>query len=248
MYEKNLGRKENLFILLAAMMIILALGSDMASAVSFPRPSAPDSSVNITSYAPGPEPGLELNISGGSISVINFNATTVNPKWKGFVGNISGKLALEDSTSMSLFEWPMTSIEGEIYATRSSSLLNWDNISCVKPYKLFLEQYELNFTNSNVDSINNTFNETSHQSLYVGTTLLSDNSCRSTKMLVNGEKTSDFVEVVLQDSDSVIYAALLEDSQTGFNNATYDFQMIVPDWGIINSNPSVPYYFYLELS
>ncbi len=239
------GLRKILFFL----VLVLSLSS-FASFVScaFPQPTSPDSAINKSSTAPSPSMGSMVNVSGGSITVINFTATTQNSHWKGFVGNVSGRLALRDAKNNSLYDWQMTAIVGEIYATRSQSILDWDNISCVKPYMLKREQSLLNVTNSNVDSINLTFNETSHLPFYAGTTSIGSDSCRSTNLYVGGQKTSAFAEVLLQDSDNVLYTAILEDSKVGFDGGTYDFQMILPDRGLdASTEPNVPYYFYIEL-
>jgi hypothetical protein len=55
-----------------------------------------------------------------------------------------------------------------------------------------------------------------------------------------------FQEVVLHDEHTVVYASVITNDKTGFDNrSTFDFQAIVPE----NRTSSVgtPYYFYVEL-
>lgn len=244
MFKKHEIRKEKYTFIIAMLLSIILIST--VGAV-YPQPSAPTGFVNISTISKSQSIGAEFTPVAGTISIININATTQDYKWKGIVGNITGKLALQDESSNSLFDWSITSVKGEIYATRSSSLLDWDNVSCAKPYKISQEQEELNFTNAWVDSINNTFNETDHAAFYAGNTLISADSCYSTNLFVNNQKTDAFEELLLQDSDDIIYTGLLEDSARGFDNNTYDFQMILPDWGNVTATTTVTYYFYVEL-
>jgi hypothetical protein len=64
---------------------------------------------------------------------------------------------------------------------------------------------------------------------------------------VNSQASSDFEELLLYDGSYVVYAALLEDSITGFDGTEYDFQMILPDSGLEGSQTPETYYFYVEL-
>ena len=174
-------------------------------------PSAPTSINNISSHSPNTTAGHELNTSGGSITTLNINATTVNLKWKGYVGNVSGELALLDSTLSALYKWDLVTITGEIYATRNSSLLSWDSIECATLSVIADEQVALNITSNSSDSINNTFDTTTHDEFYVGSTKISSNSCRAIALNVNNTvQTDDFQEILLTDGSSLIYTSLLE--------------------------------------
>ncbi|RMF55331.1 hypothetical protein D6745_02530 [Candidatus Woesearchaeota archaeon] len=237
------GKGLRMLVLVLVMMIItnIVMGE-------YPHPSAPTAMENISSTAPLPSIGAVQNVSGGTINVVNINVTTQTPRWKAFVGNITGKLALQNSQNQSIYEWDIISIEGEIYATRYNGLINWDNIKCANQSNIDAEETALNITPTSPDSINNTFNETSHAEFYAGTVHISANSCRSTALYVNGQKQSaKFQEVLLHDGSNLIYTGLLENSEVGYNGERYDYQLIVAENGLEGSQPSTAYYFYLEL-
>jgi glutathionylspermidine synthase len=114
------------------------------------------------------------------------------------------------------------------------------------------EQNQLSITDSAVDSINNTFRNTTHASFYVGTTLISTSNCRAIATYVNDAAqavttAADFQEILLDDNtDALVYATVLEPGSLGYNNGRYDFQMIVAE----DPTTTVPstYYFWAELS
>lgn len=226
------------------MLLMLLLLSSMAFALN---PSAPDS-MDITENNFPVEPGLKLNTSGGSISTVTINETTNDYRWKGFVGNITGEYSLQDGSSNSLYDWDISTITGEIYATRESGLIDWSSITCAPDSLIRAEQDYLNMTSSMDDNINRTFNDTTHDEFYAGTVQVPEDSCSSVALNVNGERQdTDFQEVLLTDGASLIYAALLEDSKQGFDSNLYDFQMIVADNALEGKQPNTPYYFYVEL-
>ena len=67
------------------------------------EPSAP-TTINVGSnFTANVSVGALLNTSGGIISTVTINTSTINYKWKGFVGNITGTYGLFDSSLNSLF-------------------------------------------------------------------------------------------------------------------------------------------------
>jgi hypothetical protein len=196
-----------------------------------------------------------LNTSGGSITTVNLNGTTQNVRWKAFVGNVSGKLTLDDSLGATIYDWTLSTISGEVYATRFSGSLNWTTVNCSNSTHLAREDTALAHTNPD-DNISATFNTQSHSGFYVGTAQILTNTCFSIKTYVNDTaqvSTSRFEEVMLYDgtnltNGNIIFSTLLEANQYGYNNQTYDFQMIVPERGEPTWQSSTAYYLYVELS
>ncbi len=228
-------------------LIALALLACAVSIVSGIEPSAPTRVQNLSTESPTPSIGQALNTSGGTISTINIDATTQNPRWKGFVGNITGKFALQDANGFSLYDWTLLSTLGEVYTTRNSTLVSWPSVACATVQNISNEDNALGFNASDVDNINHTFNYTSHLAFYAGDTLIAANSCRSTFLFVNStSQTQYFREVLLHDMN-VIYTGLIENSSFGYRNGSrYDYQLIVPD----NTNQGATseiYYLYIEL-
>ncbi len=212
------------------------------------EPSAP-TTINVGSnFTANVSVGALLNTSGGIISTVTINTSTINYKWKGFVGNITGTYGLLDSSLNSLFTWEIATLTGEVYATRNSSLINWANIGCMGNNILSYEQKELNITDSDIDSINRTFSGTTHSQFYVGTTQIAQNTCRAVGLNVNNTiQSSTFQEVLLTDGSNLVYTALIENSTYGFNGNFYDFQIIVAENALEGYQASIPYYFYVEL-
>jgi hypothetical protein len=63
----------------------------------------------------------------------------------------------------------------------------------------------------------------------------------------------DFEEIALYDGateaggGNIIYASILEEDVAGYDGATYDFQMIVPENGLSTFSSRTAYYLYVEL-
>ncbi len=219
-----------------------------AGAASGFAPSAPTNITVSSVAAPEPSVGYVMNNSGGTITTLVINATTQNYRWKGFVGNITGEFALMDSSMSSIYSWPIDSVMGEVYATRSPGAVDWSNIACSGSLMVEAEQADLNVTNSSVDSIINTFDTYLHDSFYVGPKLIGANSCRATALNVNNSRQSTyFQEVLLTDGENLVYGSLLENRIAGFNNQSYDFQMIVAENALPGEQANTEYYFYVEL-
>ena len=136
---------------------LILLGSTVAYAV----PSGPVVTL-IANETKQPGAATIINTTGGSITTIRLNATTQNLRWKAYVGNVTGSLVLDDAGDNTIFDWSLTTFVGEIYATRSSSTINWSGINCTNSTVLGLENVLLNHTNPD-DNITKTFNSQTHQ-------------------------------------------------------------------------------------
>lgn len=198
-----------------------------------------------------PTEAASLTTVGGSFTTMILNGSFQTERWKAYVGNISGLLTLEDSDGNSIYNWDLAIITGEIYVSRSSQI-NWSTINCSEPAEISAEESALNINSSSSDSINNTFNTSTHKTFYVGTVKISNSTCRAISTYVNDsvqEVSEDtlFQEVLLSDIDSnMVFTTIIEDSATGYDSASYNFQLIVPE------DPTSPtphtYYFFAELS
>ena len=236
---------ESTSILLVLIVGLILLGFTFVTAA----PEAPD----ITVYGNQTKPiasAAFLNTSGGSITTMLLNATTQNTRWKAYVGNITGKLTLMDASNYSLFDWGITTaLTGEIYATRQSGSINWNTINCSSRMNVASEEIAMNHTSNPNDNISVTFSSTSHNSFFVGSIPITADSCYSLHTNVNGSaQSSDFSELLLHDSSSLIYTTLIENNKDGYRpGSQYDFQMIVPETGLSTWTSSTPYYFYVEI-
>ena len=229
------------------LLIILTLN------LSFNFVSGAPTGVSITynsTEAPAETAASSLTTAGGTFTTLVLNGTFQNPRWKAYVGNVTGSLTLDDANGYSIYDWNLTSISGEVYVSRNSTI-SWSTISCGSNALISSEQQYLKFNDTSVDSINTTFNTTKHKSFYTGTTQITNSSCRSIATYINDTKqsiseTAKFQEVLLTDNTNLIYAVILEDNTLGFDNGVYDFQLIVPE-DDTKVTPTT-YYFYAEIS
>ena len=212
---------------------------------------------NTTESAPTVTPSSRAD-DGGTITVLTLDTTQQDNAWKAYVGNVSGRLTLDDANGNTIYDWNIvaTDIEGEVYVTRNDSVV-WSNITCALQAVINTEQTLLSMNSSDSDSINSTFNATVHAQMQVGVNTLSQSNCRSTSTYINDTRqsltvNSTFQEILLQDENSaLIYATFIEQDESSYKagsqvNVTYDFQLIVAE---DDSSPTpTTYYFYLEIS
>jgi hypothetical protein len=214
-------------------------------------PTGPDRIINLTTETSPVRGAFMLNTSGGTFTTVKINITAQTYRWKAYVGNVTGKFTLDDSRNYTIYDWSISTVAGEVYATRSSTLVNWQSIQCANNNSIRLEEIALNISRSNDDSINRTFNRKpySHDEFYVAATKFNANSCPATSTYVNSTRQSAvFQEVVLFDAANIVYAGILESKIRGFDNNYYDFQLIVPESGLEGSQAPTAYYFYVELT
>jgi hypothetical protein len=194
-----------------------------------------------------------INTTGGTIATVNLNGSTQNVRWKAFVGNVTGALTLDDASGSTVYDWTASAPSGEVYATRSSAILNWSTITCANSTHLSGEDFAMNQTNKD-DNISKTFATKLHNQFYVGLVQIAQNACYSVHTYVNDSaQSSRFEEMALYDgtnltNGNVVFGAILEQDKYGYNNQTYDFQMILPEKGLDGWSSATAYYFYLELS
>jgi len=187
----------------------------------------------------------------GTITTVVLSANQQDYKWKAYIGNITGKVALDDANGKSIYDWNLgTSSGGEVYVSRYSNI-NWGSIGCANPASIAAEHTALGISGSAADSINATFNFTTHKPMTVGTNPVL-NGCPSTATYINDVQQSMsssalFQEVLLRDTSSgeMIYSTFIESAQTGYDNSPHDFQLLVAE----NESATVPnnYYFWVEL-
>ena len=179
----------------------------------------------------------------GTITIININALQQDYQWKAYVGNVTGKLTLDDSSGHTIYDWTLATVTGEVYTSRYSSI-DWATIACASAGTISSEETALGISSSDPDSITNTFSGSSG-TIVVGTTSLS--GCPATHTYNSSEQpSSDYEEALLQDGNNyLVYYTKISDDANGFDGNTYDFQMIVADNE--SSTTGNTYYFWVEL-
>ena len=216
--------------------------------VSAADPVGPDF-LNITENDTwsGSSVGEMVNISGGHVATLNVSATIQNSRWKAFIGWIDGKFTLDDSSGSTIYDWSISSIDGQVYATRNSSSIAWGNIACASAANITAEDVAMD--HSGEDNISSTFSDTNTGTYVVAGTSIGVGDCSSTNSYVNNiSQSGSFEEFILYDSASVVFGTAIEDAVAGYDGAGYDFQMIVPENGNESFSGSTAYYLYVELN
>lgn len=239
---KHTTKAAILFAALAVILTIVVL--DEIAAI----PSGATLSIQSNSTSNGTTPSAR-NDSGGYIYVANINTVQQDSNWKAYVGNVTGSLTLDDSNNKSIYDWDISTNAGEIYASRAGSI-TWPNIGCAGPVNVTAENAQFGFGNTSGDNVNGTFNTSTHKAFVVGTRSITASTCNATALYINNTRqavteTSRWQEVLLTDNTALIFTSLMEDEKYGFDNMTYDFQMIVPENG--SSVATTTYYFWVEL-
>ena len=134
---------------------------------------------------------------GGYIFTTNLNSIQQNVRWKAYVGNVTGTLVLDDSLNNRLFAWSLSTVTGEVYATRASGNINWTGINCTwiadgrtnKTQDMFnrsasnrTPEYNENVALSHTgkdDNVTSTFSTRNHTSITIGSVVIGKDECFS---------------------------------------------------------------------
>jgi hypothetical protein len=231
------------------LILVVLLGLFMHALFVFAAPEGAQIGINTTETR-APNSAASLATAGGSFTTLILNGTFQTPRWKAYVGNVSGKFTLDDASGSTIYDWSLLSIAGEVYASRNNSI-TWATVNCSTGTDINNEQSALQIAQTNSDSINRTFNTSVHRGFYVGSRSIVNSTCPAIATYVNDTRqivseTAQFQEVLLSDGQNLIYTTIIEPGRRGFDNNTYNFQLIVAE----NEYASVPtrYFFYLELS
>jgi hypothetical protein len=230
------------------LVLLFLLGLALVS-MAYSQPSGSTILYN-TSETKTPAPADYLNTSGGSFTTMILRAETQNLRWKAYVGNVTGVLTLDDSGNYSIFQWGLTSMTGEVYASRNNSI-TWSSIGCASQAMVDTEQTAMNHSLTGQDNINSTFSYKIHRGFFAGSAEIAQSTCKSAFTWANDTAqvasiNAPFQEMLLSDGASLIYATFIDDNTQGFNYNKYDFQMIVAEKGV-GGYPNTRYYFYMEL-
>ena len=253
--EWKRGFKVEVVLALSLLLIITFVYAtpDGASSVSYIKNSTgtADNGTMVNGTPGSGQDSDNPNKAGSYIYTVNLEGTTQNSRWKGYVGNVTGTLVLDDADGYTLYDWTITtSLSGEVYATRTAGTVNWTNINCSYLNSTYWEMVYLNHTNAN-DNISTTFNDTDNKAFYVGNRLISANTCPTINLHVNDssdlEGTDYFEEILLYDGGydgvnstnmtewnntdtgpsnvnlrNVVYAAILEENKFGYKGSSGD--------------------------
>lgn len=209
---------------------------------------------------------------GGFIFTTALNSLQQNTRWKAYVGNVTGTLTLDDAQDNTIFQWSLSTVTGEVYATRASGTINWSGINCTwrgerVPFynesNRTVEETEnlaLSHTNKD-DNITTTFRYANHSQIVVGSIIIPKNTCFALNTWQNDRaqvfadsNNANFTQVILYDgtnttNGNIVYETKIENDMTGYrSDSTYDFQILLPENGANGFSSSTAYYFYVELT
>jgi hypothetical protein len=253
----KLGERAKIFEIVLIGIMVAAV----AAIVVFADPLGPDN----MGTGPSQRRGLSTSpksapAEAGNVTELKMNGTTITKTWQGYFGNVSGRISLADGNNNSLYDWLDANPKGQIYASNGSSV-SWANVFCYNmdpsapgnTGNLTTFESYLGVPAAEYDGINETFNTKAHSSFVIGARTIVQNSCWVVKTYVNGApqtSTTDFIELAMYDNvtNIAVFATLLNNTVTGFNERKWDFQMIVPVKGGHDTPPTgEPFYFYIEL-
>lgn len=206
--------------------------------------------------------GYGVNASAGNLTQLNIESVTRTLRWQGYYGNVTGTITLDDANNNTFYDWALTSPSGEVYATNDSGTIQWaltkcfnnsaegPGFNCTGQGEVCLnittvEQEWYSMEASDSDGVDETFDSVA--SLTVGSNVLTN--CPATRLYENSSQSvSHWNEALLtiNNTHTLIYASIIEDDAYGFNNETWDFQMLVGDNGELEG--VTPYFFYTELT
>ncbi len=236
---------------LMLMLVVAMMVCSLSFYLSYALPYGATISSSSTDSGPTIAPDSSTD-DGGEIVTLVLDLEQQTNNWKAYVGNVTGKFILQNSNNYSIYEWPSgDTIEGEVYISRNESV-NFTSgaITCADNTEMNAENTFLGISGSAIYSVNGTFNSTNHSAFDVGENSISQNTCPAIALWVNDTSqtpspNAEFQEVALHDGKDLVFASIINDDNTGFDNTTtYDFQAIVAENA---SSSGTKYYFYLEL-
>ena len=204
-----------------------------------------------------------IQAQAGNVTELVIFGEQQSNHWAGVFGNISGQIVLDDAQNWTMYHWEgITYPAGVIYAA-NETVANWEGVICMN---LSNNQPGFNCTGQNeqclnvtkvesfygmsptdADGFDETFNSSS-ENIMVGTKQLYN--CLKTNLFVNDsmQTQNDWNETILtiNNTDTVIFAGNIQNHVRGYNNQTWDFQLMLAVDGA-TSQPST-YYMYVELS
>ena len=182
----------------------------------------------------------------GNVTELSIDGYAITQSWQGYFGNVTGTIMLADNGDNIMYNWPLASPKGEIYAANASSVA-WEGIQCydeVANMTFFESMFGI--STADADGLNETFNLNDHAEFFTNNKQFTSGQCNSTK-LYNSVGIGTFDEVLLTDGPSIVFASLLLEDADGFDSKPHDFEMMVLENGHgVDTDPTT-YYFWVEL-
>jgi len=241
--------------------VILALLVITAVATLATTPTGPDSVIvrRSSTRSDFSEPPKSLNAEAGNLTELEVNITQQTDHWQGYYGNITGVITLDDASNNTMYSWTGTiNAKGNIYAT-TNTVSNWPQVECMNT----TERPGFNCTGEdeiclNISSVHSTYGMVDSDGDTVAKTFTSTNkitvdtltltNCPATNLYENSTAQSkkwNETLLTINNTNNLIFAVQLENDKYGFNNQTWDFQIMVAE---NDAAGTTQYYFYVELA
>lgn len=232
-------------------ILLAVLGVLLLAEFTLANPTAPTalSRVKSSNRDLSALPAKSLNAIAGNVTQVSIDALSVTKSWQGYYGNVSGVITLDNANNDTFYNWSVTSTKGRIYATNVSSI-TWSGVACSSASDISTAETGFGQSASDSDSISNTFDNTTstHPAFSVGSVQIGADSCYATNAFgSSGAQSSQFFQVLLNQGSNIIFTTLMNGSQTGFDNSSWDFELLVAENGHNGDTSVTPYYFWVEL-
>jgi len=194
----------------------------------------------------------------GNITQLTLASIGPTRSWQGFYGEISGEIVLEDANGNTMYNWTAAEPTGVIYASVGNTI-TWGDVACMDDADNVTRASEEalhDMASDDGDGVTETFTNNNHPTIYIGATAIT--GCNTTWTHVNSApQSARFAEILLEDdtNDYGIYATVIENKDNGnsteiigFDGATHDFQLMVPENGTDNNQVLTTYYFWAAIS
>jgi len=262
--------KKTFLVVLTIMAFLLAVAFHISLVIAVEPFGA---TVNPLTSERAPQDSAQgIDAIAGDVTPMNIFGYTITQSWQGYYGNVTGVVMLADNNDNVMYNWSLTSPDGEIYASTNDSI-NWNYVQCLNftatgTYASDLAQagatslFGTNMTimedmfgieYDDVDGVNETFDllGVGHDPFYTNNYEFIEGECRNTRIFSSGGSKVDgqFEEALLYEpsTQSIIFTGLLNDDILGFNDNPQDFEMLVLEDGHQTDTSPTTYYFYVEL-
>jgi hypothetical protein len=226
---------------------------------------------NISSSHQNATPPGSLDAVAGNITEITTpEGWGITQAWAGYYGNVSGAIQLADSGNNILYNWTLSSPEGEVFASTNDSI-SWNDVQCFNftssgtyidesgnggttnshGTNITILETQYGIENNDLDGVDETFyllGVGTHNTFYVNANEFIEGECPNTRIFDSSGSGNDdnFEEILLYEptTSSVIFASLLNEDLPGFDSNPHDFEMIVLEDGHLTDTSTTLYYFY----
>ena len=220
-------------MILISMVLLLAM-----STIAFAQVDGATTIVGVPETKTADTAG-SATADGGNITSVTLGTESKTGAWQGFFGEVSGNITLEDTSGDTLYEWPITSLSGEVFATSNSSL-DWSTVSAVTDCTT-----DETLTGTGNDKVSSTFTLNASLTGWTVSGTAITSACQVFTYVNSAAQATNFEEIILAATGvTSIYATKINSDTVGFEGATHDYQLLVPDDSAAATTTT--YYFYAE--